>query len=130
MRKQLQGIALILFAILMMIGYGNATFADWYLSNIPEYYSSDEAYLMGNYATDTYSKYSLNLSEVSRLTLRQNEAKINILLYYLNGNIVTDGSLGTGYKVNITVGEEKKELEEIEEQNKSLEKFKAVAQSQ
>ena len=72
-----------------MAPYGNATFANWYLSNVTEYYSDDVAYLMGNYATDTYSEYSLNLSEISRLTLRQNGAKINILLYYLSGEVIT-----------------------------------------
>ena len=72
-----------------MADYGNATFADWYISNVDEYYSSDVAYLMGNYTTEDYSVYSLNLGEINRFVLRQNGAIINIIFYYTDGSMVT-----------------------------------------
>ena len=72
-----------------MADYGNAIFADWYILNVDEYYSSDVAYLMGNYTTEDYSVYSLNLGEINRFVLRQNGAITNIIFYYTDGSMVT-----------------------------------------
>lgn len=62
--------------------------------------------------TDNYISGLTNVDIVEKSFNEANSAAL-IEIKDLNGNIVTDGSLGTGYKVNITVGEEKKELEVI-----------------
>lgn len=76
------------FATPDMSDYGNATFAGWYISNITNYYSSDKAYMMGAYHDSGYSEYILKLSEISRFTLTQNGAKIDVTFNYHDGSMV------------------------------------------